>query len=180
MWTTNIHRCAHHFTTQLTSSAWSQFIALQQHHYDSWTAVWPKTFWETQNYWSSNMPDLDWGVDAATRSYHCLVIQPAWGVTFREGWRHHGWIGPPSFLKHLVSLTLCNILQEQAAPALSPLWRKSTTVTPLASQKNMAIILHKEVTVLNFFLGRESVYYGDTLCHWCDMTHPGFTASVTG
>jgi hypothetical protein len=36
--------------------------------------------------------------------------------------------------------------------------RKSTIVTPLASQMNMAIIVDKEVTALNFLLAGKSVY----------------------
>jgi hypothetical protein len=35
--------------------------------------------------------------------------------------------------------------------------RKSTIVTPLAFQMNMAITVDKEVTVLNFLLAGESV-----------------------
>jgi hypothetical protein len=36
--------------------------------------------------------------------------------------------------------------------------RKSTIVTPLASQMNMAITVDKEVTALNFLLAGESIY----------------------
>ena len=86
----------------------------------------------------------------------CYVIQPVWGITLCKEWLHQGWTGPLSFW-NTVSYSVQHTTVSSSM-TISPMGRKSTLVTSLASQMNMAITVDKDVTALNFLLAGESVY----------------------
>jgi hypothetical protein len=58
-------------------------------------------------------------------------------------------LGQLLFVQHVAVMSCIDLL---------PLGRKSTNRTPSASQKTIAVILHTEWNVLNYFIDRESLH----------------------
>ena len=82
----------------------------------------------------------------------------------------------PTLFLRTSCLTLYNILQEQATPAVSP-WEEIHYSDTFGIPEEYSHNFAQRSDPLNFVIGGESVYNGVNLCHWCDMTHPGFKAS---